>query len=142
MSHQTWIKEFYPITAKRRVKVGCTELEAAEHSLKKWRGFQPANLHKHHLQAPHGRVCSDGSSCALCQLHDDRSPVANGPDCSKCILTKIRDGTPCHRADYTDLKMAPWHYWSVAGDPKPMLALLKAAVKVLKNERAKKLRPQ
>lgn len=44
MSIQSWIDEFYPVTAEE-----CLPDDALEHSIKKWEGLQPDALERHGL---------------------------------------------------------------------------------------------
>lgn len=135
MSLQTWKSEFYPHDASAFASEG-DELEAINHSLKKWEGLRPENLAKHNVEvARHfmldfwrvegqdGLLGIDASSCSLCVHHDER--------CEECALFKVHD-----RSCYADNNTytSPWHLWSADQDPEPMINLIKEArVIYLKN---------
>jgi len=133
MSVSSWKKEFYP-TPARRIK---TELGAARHDLKKWRGALEENLRKHnvtlvtpgYIQDENGNEFSfDNETCASCCL--------SGQNCRrKCDLYKIRDFTPCtlKRDDETE---NPWYQLLYHNNPRPMIRWLEKLVKKLESKDA------
>ena len=82
MSLETWKAEFYPVSAHEAIG---SELEAAEHSLRKWQGRAEPNLEKHGMQVS---GCQDiaaigedataekfsflAATCALCAYAAER----------------------------------------------------------------------
>jgi uncharacterized protein YbdZ (MbtH family) len=117
MSIATWKKEFYGPMSKA-VK---SEKAALEHSIKKWTGLLPANLKKHELKTKDLWIEDnarrafdiDSSTCALCELYI----------CSDCPLKKIRRSPCCGN------KESPYSIWYDENNPRPMLNLLKKALK-------------
>ena len=73
MSLQTWMDEFYPTPAQKFP----TELEAVEHSLRKWKGLTKENLEKHSVvhcrfsirDDAHVQLDIDSTTCALRVQH-------------------------------------------------------------------------
>lgn len=87
MSMKTWLKEFYPITAKEAAKKGL--MAALKHCLKKWSGLTKAALNKHDIIADCGGAALwddvedkatyiNGYTCALCQLYFDQAELCKG----------------------------------------------------------------
>jgi len=134
MSLQTWMDEFYP-TPTRKFP---TELEAVEHSLRKWKGLTKENLKKHHViksgsllrDDAYERFFIDSTTCALCQQHTENSE--DFADCDKCILKKVNvsefDGQH-YRCDATLLEKGVGIYQEFVsyGNPQPMIELLEKA---------------
>lgn len=99
MSMETWKAEFYPVEA---IVATGSELEAAEHSLKKWEGRSPDNLKKHelHLSGIHTITDEDagedfdfnGNTCALCQYADNLA--CSGEANALITLDEIEDAHP------------------------------------------------
>lgn len=127
MSAETWIKEFYPVSA-HDVE---SEIGAVNHSLRKWEGLRKSSLNAHGLEIPPISVSS--STCSLCLLYG----------CSDCPITKAI-GISC---DYTfDVDMneiqddddefvppdgfdsrSPWMHWNYNMNPEPMILALQLA---------------
>lgn len=112
MSFETWAEEFYPIPAEEATG---SELEAAEHSLRKWRGRLAGVPEKHgltverqHFRDPEEGIVFffDASTCALCGYavnnteqiseetvlaahpNDDPSELLEMDDCLNCPFTR------------------------------------------------------
>lgn len=135
MSIKSWEKQFYP----NDIEDKCTNLEAVQHSLKKWRGLVPVELKKHGLTTSiyHGvadevgnRFPIDSTSCALCYKHDQVS------GCRTCPLTRIR-GVRCDKAR-KDEQLSPWSQWTIRQQPGPMIMWLKRAEQALLKEQQRR----
>ena len=129
MSLKTWKATACPVPASDAV---ATELDAAQHCLRKWRSLTKKNLDKHGLQRDFCMlegIATDecfpinDRTCALCIYND------NFEECDSCILTQLR-GVACDRQCDITVK-APYVEFSQHGDPQPMIRLLRKAVKVL-----------
>lgn len=141
MSLESWKAKFYPVLASGFARK--TWLAAVEHSIKKWTGLSAASLKKHGLQKDDYRLSSGsgvcfevaGSSCALC--HKAGLLLSGQSDCSRCVLSKIRNGVPCdEEADHESL--SPYSHFTGNDDPKPMLSLLrKARMHILRKTNSK-----
>ena len=134
MSLQTWMDEFYPTPAQKFP----TELEAVEHSLRKWKGLTRENLEKHgvihrgwNIRDDNGTILKiDSSTCALCQQHIiDKEYFAN---CDKCILKKVNvskfDGEHygCDSA-MPEKDFTTYYEFIKNNNPQPMIELLEKA---------------
>lgn len=115
MSLKTWKEEFYPIPSDE-----VSESQALAHSLRKWEGLRKENLEKHGVGSSASGVMEffidflpiDSSTCALCHYHVD------SVRCVTCPLVKLTRGGNCDSA---------YVLWSHAGDPEPMIELIKLA---------------
>lgn len=129
MSLQTWKDEFYPIEADK-----CRKKDALAHSLRKWTGLTKTNLKKHGCEVDClGNVyCVDvelvigDRSCALCEHY---SMGLN--DCIDCPLYKTR-GVDCDSS--TSDSTSPYGEWVGYQNVRPMLNLLRKAMKEEENE--------
>jgi hypothetical protein len=136
MTLKSWFDEFMPIPASKAHK---TDLEAIEHSLKKWQGLTKANLKKHGLELTiFNNICEiDNSnkklvincdSCALCLKHTRCHRTLN------CSLQAVRENArACDEQTFSET-ISPWHAWGRNGDPKPMIRLLKKALAAMEGE--------
>lgn len=122
MSLHDWKKEFYPCNAE---EFEGTDLEAIEHSLRKWQGLTESNLKKHGLilhgeriEDPDAGMVIDGDSCALCALHAESS-IEEGFQCPGCPLDAI--GENC------DLPTSAYRESLKTGSPKKMISALRKA---------------
>ena len=120
MTVKTWKEEFYPIPADQATD---TELEAIEHSLRKWRGLTKENRAKHGLTLNDfvaynscSLIVINGSTCSLCKRHT--VPLSFLTECSQCSITAIT-GTPCDKSGGS-----PWSMWRFQNDPRPMISVL------------------
>ena len=141
MSATTWKNEFYRVGAKSPTLK--TKIQKIEHSLTKWIGIRDKNLKKHGLSKnEYGEIVEDGkevivmggASCALCVTFYDAHT-----GCPKCPLTKVRGGKSCDKEKDNE-EQSPWRAWSEDEDLKPMIKLLRKALKaetVKKSERLK-----
>lgn len=129
MSLETWKEEFYPIEADKSVG---SQLEAVEHSLRKWRGLDADTLKRHGLRQAYynleedrgGKFHIDYTSCALCRLVN-----ATEDGCYECPLYAVRGGVPCDvimvDEDENLLEtFSPYVKWTRFNDPAPMLEWL------------------
>lgn len=132
MSLETWKKEFYPTPAQKFP----TELEAVEHSLRKWRGLTKENLEKHELyqrlyfiqDATGKKFCIDCTTCALCQQHFDAAE--NLADCDKCVLKHVNVIYGNHYSCDECISGSSdtiYGYFTKYKDPQPMIDLLEKA---------------
>ena len=132
MTLQSWFDEFMPVKASKANK---TDLEALEHALKKWSGLTKVNLKKHRL---FGNSSGDiqeidtleqfvisSSSCALCLKY----PTCNSSLLSRCPLKVATDGFRCDQYKAEIDQDPPWTEWVKNQDPKPMIRLIKKALK-------------
>lgn len=105
MSGASWLKEFYPVSAKKSAK---SNKVALEHALKKWRGLTKANLKRHGLERRNDmfgatlvehkngkskdilEIASD--SCALCVRHMHTNNCHGCPIASRNALDKHEIG--------------------------------------------------
>ena len=135
MSLKTWKKEFYP-TAPTKCK---TEKAAVKHSLQKWTGALKENLKKHELECASSGLFEVGTddvdssfyfdehTCALCKVHRDTEGCVK---CEDCVLFGLRDGRSC------DIGAgAPYITFLTTNNPKPMISILKKALKKLEKSR-------
>lgn len=127
MSLKTWKQEFY--SSPRKCK---TALEAAEHSLKKWIGFNAENLTKHGLRFAHAgslesvaknryiKFGATSETCALCVMF-----LHTCDSCDACPLVKS-GSKECgkHNSPY-------WRSCNTL-DPKYIIEALEKAVKYCK----------
>ena len=120
MSLATWMKEFYPKEASE-VK---GRAAAMRHSLRKWIGLLPSHMRKHGITKDNRTVwCGelafdiDDYSCALCCL------FYGFHGCDECPLTEIL-GERCDSGSES-----PYSVWISTGNPKPMIAALRKAMK-------------
>ena len=108
------MKEFYPTPATKM-----SRREALEHCIRKWEGVLPKNLKKHEvLYSSHEIIDGDD---------DDYFLQFNSDTCALCTLYGHSwhcDGCPIKKS----CNLGSAHINS-ADDPKPMLRVLKAALK-------------
>lgn len=135
MSLASWKREFYPITAKQAAKNG--DLEACEHSLKKWQGALTVALKRHDgvitLRDDYHGLDFDlpfefeANECALCQRH------LYGPEdsCDQCPIV-LSGEIACTE------KRSAYQVFIDDGDPKPMIAALKKALAHIKKTQVAK----
>lgn len=139
MSIASWKKQFYPITAKTAAKQG--DLEAAEHSLRKWEGATDEHLVAHGLEKVGLRLQGggsffyfDGESCSLCRrFFDEKAEVESGNGCETCPLAQTLK-RPCTLWQ-DDPSGAPYAVWTEDDDPQPMIAALRKTVRRLRRQR-------
>lgn len=123
MSLESWKQEFYPVEAK-----SCPKELAVEHSLRKWRGLTEENLKRHGLDRDGSRLLDeddeflgiDSDSCALCWHHSTTTT------CPSCPLA-ARRGIRCD-ISLRDESGSPYHAFTKAGDPMPMIRLLESVI--------------
>lgn len=124
MSKESWMDEFYPeiVSGVKR-----TNLEALNHSLKKWEGLTTENMERHDVSIRKledgGRgLYIDSSSCALCYKHMWVSK------CRTCPIYKS-NGVGCADGVIEDTYVySEWGAWSNDGNPQPMIDLLRKLV--------------
>lgn len=156
MSIKTWLAEFYPVDAD--AAMGMTNLQAVQHSLRKWIGLRKKNMAAHKcaiaegyypkavtpkshsklLAKPYDILRIDSGSCALCVKHSDTWL------CRTCPLARARGGVQCDKMSRSERKKAdgvgaPWHAWIDDLNPEPMIALLeKAEATLIKASKARR----
>lgn len=134
MSLETWINEFYPQDAVEfRVDSSLNDMDAIEHSIKKWEGLLQENLEKHcvvyrrnqnivtDMESSGAHIFISSGSCALCVVHYSK--------CSACPLG-ISYGKPCDCG-----RNSPYRHFRATKDPEPMINELKKALKYLKEDK-------
>jgi hypothetical protein len=132
MSLASWKKEFYPITAKKASEK--SEVEAIEHSLKKWQGLTEENLEKHGLKkwglaikgiGTDQYLDIDDTSCALCEKYYNENVNEEIDDpCIKCPIYLSSKHT-CHKQYGTYVGLS---------DPAQMIELLKETLEWSKTQ--------
>lgn len=147
MSVKSWLKEFYPVECTdESIK---TNLQAVQHSLKKWRGLTDENLSRHRVNVNEtnhfrsGRLLSGRSngslrindqSCALCHKHSGEN------DCKACPINRVT-GKRCDQKSYdrvNDVWKSPWHEFQDNLNPEPMIAVLERTEAHLIKEQTRK----
>jgi len=136
MSIQTWLDDFYPVDASDP-SVQESELKAARHSLRKWRGLFPFNLEKHKVNIDiffcilHDEKDDlefnpiSSASCALC--HYNKFYPDNSRDaCDTCIVTRFDLG--CIEID------SAYRTFTLTRNPDPMVEVLDKCVQYLESE--------
>lgn len=135
MSINTWKKKYYPVNATAYLQhTAYSQLEAAKHCLKKWKGLRQANLMEHHVTLDCGNIAeqnvhsfvNDGESCALCQWNSSSTGYGK---CESCVLAKVRGGVSCARSRHNE-DMSPFAALQRHNNPEPMIFWLKKAVKL------------
>jgi hypothetical protein len=125
MSIETWIKEYYPVTAK-----ATPAEDAVAHSIRKWEGLQPDALRKHgvhwvklySLKDSEGHSFYIGDTCALCERFQEAGTVLA---CVKCPLF-IHRGAECSNETPEEIEAglgSPWD--DRVRDPSRMLQILR-----------------
>lgn len=126
MSLASWKKKYYPAPAESATG---SDLEAVQHSLRKWRGAEPAVLSKHGLahsweyiydkDDPGEDFIFAGNTCALCR---------RVPDCNECI------GTRANGCECSGSLESPYYRFRGDGNLEPMIAWLRKALALAKKE--------
>lgn len=110
MSIETWQEEFYPVPAENATG---SELEAAQHSLRKWRGRSKEALQKHELLGKGTYLndpdlgCDfvfDSDSCALCQYAADNVELIS----EEAVLTAHPGDDPHDLLEFEDCLKCPF----------------------------------
>lgn len=140
MSLETWKAEFYPIpAADGSIK---TNLQAVQHSLKKWKGLWKDNIQKHgigitgygNIEDVTDYLAIDADSCALCVKHYNDVRVG----CAACPLSRVRSGVRCDARKKGESD-SPFTQWAMHHNPSLMIHWLqKAEAALLKDQQRKK----
>ena len=114
MSLETWIAEYYPVSADE-----CPEGGELQHAKLKYSGLRKASLDKHGMQKMFGRgdhrfAITDGTHCFWVGVTTCASCKRHFPMCRRCKLYGCK---------------WRWKHWRKTGDPEPMIAHIKAAMK-------------
>jgi len=141
MSFKTWIKEFYPVPVEELPK-DISDIQAINHSLKKWKGALPKNTKKHNVIYSDYEIMEGtstktlqffGETCALCKkyYHDKQiitnfvehcfDPVDNTRCCP--IVDMLNRTQTCNMTFFTS-----------KNDVKEMVTLLKRTLKFVQNK--------
>ena len=158
MSFSTWKKEFYPVKAETIAKKG-SEVDIVQHSLTKWIGLRPKNLAKHGMKRVEFDLISEvdanfdewpycdknslsitDETCSLCQRYQYEEEDSDN-SCETCPLYIVRKNTPCTSCEKDKERISPYSMFTVKGDPEPMIADLRRALRRAKR-RVKKEKPQ
>lgn len=159
MSLKTWIEEFYPIEARLAVD---DDVQACEHSIRKWMGLRRENLMKHgvvmnvrvvtevapesgtdYLDIPDDKTFwINSGSCVLCQRHYNE--FADVEDqCETCPLFRSL-GYSCDDEQYDEENEISLFNISCRclpinqnryPDPEPMIGELEKALAMVKEEK-------
>lgn len=128
MTIETWIQEFYPVTAEQ---ASTDEVEAVKHSIKKWRGLTKENLEKHLIEKIYYSIEDDTSSividsenCALCHYSGKLKGDSISISCTYCPIFKS-SGNCC--SDQYSL-------FDHESNPHPMIELLEKTLKWVENK--------
>lgn len=138
MSIETWRKAHYPKSAE---EASGSDKEALEHSIVKWRGLRRKAFARHGVQYTLGCLWDKqhsmnalpmgNSTCALCVRHTT-NPTEE--ICVNCPLYKARGNVNCFTAKGREV-MSPWHQFTLARDPEPMIRWLIKARKFVAEEK-------
>ena len=117
MTMQTWIDEFYPITAEEAARGSAKD--ATVHSIRKWEGLRHSALAKHGCtlientltDVDNRRLVIASNSCALCVKFYSTKTY-----CLRCPLAIVRDGTSCDRRMLGE-RIAPYTYFELTESP-------------------------
>lgn len=136
MSLETWLEEFYPITADDAVEKYVDELNLVEHSLQKWKGATQENLERHSCHYfnhyltengaeegdPNKSIAFNGETCSLCVKYFEKVDLT---DCGTCPIV-VYTGKSCSEQWLDDGEYIKGHgTWSNStDDPEPMIDLL------------------
>jgi hypothetical protein len=139
MSKESWLEEFYPISAEEMLTANgrdASSVEIIAHSLRKWKGLTKENLAKHGIDNSvyHRVLCEvdediynykpfldiDADSCSLCQKFINSLGDVN---CIECPLYKSLGNKPCYNGPF-----APYVLYDLMGDPQPMIDALQKCV--------------
>lgn len=123
MSDQSWINEFYPVSA-----VDTSKEDALAHSIKKWRGLSSSNLDRHEIVMPPIEI--DANTCALC-AHYLKTPDYTKIDVTSVAGISAHDCSGCPLRDHLhrscDFGMtSPFARYLQSGDPRYMITALEA----------------
>lgn len=143
MSLDSWKEEFYPVEADDpSIK---TNLQAVQHSIRKWEGLGDDNLRKHGVgRGNFGNVFDgdrsfgiDGSTCALCVRHLDTAH-----ECRACPLARARGGVrcDCNRRNEDISPFAAWVESRIDHSPAPMLGWLYRAERSLIKDQLRRIK--
>lgn len=105
MSIDTWIAEFYPVSAVEAAKGN--DMELTEHALRKWTGLTKENLDRHGINTPKSGDITEmvgvnditktfsvaGSNCAMCIKHSTHG-YESMIKCAQCPIVKAT-GVKC-----------------------------------------------
>jgi hypothetical protein len=128
MSVNSWVKEFYPITAK---DAAGSDLDAIDHAIKKFEGASYDARSKHKVFMDKGVLSDhadetfyfDSTTCALCLRHfKNDADLTRMQSCRDCPLAMSREGFPC---DYDPL--SPFRVFLRRKDSRKMIEALKNA---------------
>jgi len=129
MSLATWLKKYYPVKAS---DAASNDIEACEHSLRKWRGLSLTILKKHKVNKNTFAILDDADSldiddrsCALCVRHND---ALNG--CPSCPITKATGKICCDDSSMN----SPYATWDYTGNHAPMIKVLEKALAYAKKQ--------
>ena len=124
MSVESWIKEHYPTEAKNSA---ISDLMAARHSLRKWKGYTKEALRRHNIKkppttSPDGTTILGSTGCALCQRY------IHYENCGNCPIKKQTDCCTIFKDGY------PYAEYFNSGDPRKMIEILETCVDKLKSK--------
>ncbi len=140
MSKESWLEEFYPISAEEMLTANgrdASSVEIIAHSLRKWKGLTKENLAKHGIDNSHYYrglrevediyklflepfLEIDADSCSLCQKFNISG------NCIECPLYKSLGNKTCYDSYYHD--PGPYAIYDFRGDPQPMIDALQKCV--------------
>lgn len=142
MSKESWLEEFYPISAEEMLTANgrdASSVEIIAHSLRKWKGLTKENLAKHGIDNGEYRelcevedICKpfleiDADSCSLCQKFN----TSGGGEFNKCIecpLYKSLGNKPCYDPYHDGTNSGPYAIYDFTGDPQPMIDALQKCI--------------
>lgn len=137
MTIETWTKEYFVPIGDVEIRV-MDDIELTEHCLTKWKGLRRDKRIEHELSLTGwansledklGNVLQMGGvSCSLCRIH------YNAGKCTFCPVRFQRGGVRCDD-ELSGERLSPWDNWtSNSANPEPMIELLEATLKTLKEE--------
>ncbi len=138
MSLETWKAEFYPVDVR---KATGSDIDATEHSLRKWRGLTPSNLKKHGMAQDADAIFETNNitarfditseTCALCE----RSYQCDLEEaCETCPLFKARLGVACFERRPNE-KRSPYDRFVLESSARPMVKALEMTILKLRTKK-------
>ena len=137
MSIDTARNEFYHVPASWLKEA--TDLECAQHALKKWTMFLPENLKKHDIEFYDGAIVPRGgnklyegmsmvgiNTCALCQKHNEDGDG----DCYQCPFYRFNGNVKCYGVNRSGVD----YYDQGKSNPEIMVEALQELVENLQVE--------
>jgi hypothetical protein len=123
MSIESWLAEFYPISAAQIAKDHPRDnLVLIQHSLQKWQGVNAQNMANHGISCMPIDIESNDTS-SLCRAY-----VVPHGDCIGCPVYESRGAVSCNdTASEEEYGRSPMNIWKAYVDQEPMIRALENA---------------